>query len=530
MGGFLISYLSAFTKARLLARCKKWNNDDLMACGLSKNRANYRNLMSNSTHPHDWSEAARMLHARLGGRCLHSDVRELLAGPLCTRVLVACSGGADSVFMLCQLWAQAEVLGIELVVAHYNHRWRGEDSALDAKFVRELARRLDCEFVTAERPDNEAAFTETTARALRLEFLRTAANAHGCGCIAFGHQQDDILETQLQRLARGSGADGLAAPRPIHRFEAYPTHVRPVLHLRAGDIRMTLNACEIPWREDSSNDDMGISRNALRRRVIPDLMDALARDVSAGAARSRFLLEEDATALDFLAREHLPEAFKASAALDRKALRAAPRGLTRRALSAWLSAHDLIQSVSAPAMDLLMDAVYDGKRKNRLSAGAVYLVLDDRSVKFEAVRDSRGGPTVEPCFIEGGESVILSTGALLETEVIELNDALRSDILTGGVDEKQQAYIAVEEGQAFEVRGWQPGDRFRPIGAPGRKKLKDWFIDRRIPVKERKLLPVVLSSEGEIIWVPGLPPADVLKISAATKQALRLTYEYRNPI
>ena len=486
--------------------------------------------MSNPTHPHDWPEAAQILHARLGGRCLHPNVRELLASPQCTRVLVACSGGADSVFMLCQLWAQAEALGIELVLAHYNHRWRGEDSSIDAKFVRDLARRLDCRFVSADRPDKEAAFTETTARALRLDFLRTAAQEHACGCIAFGHQQDDILETQLQRLGRGSGADGLAAPRPVHVFEAYPTHIRPVLHLRAGDIRMALNACEIPWREDISNDDVGISRNALRRRVIPGLMDALARDVSAGAARSRFLLEEDATALDLLAREHLPDAFKASPELNRNALRAAPRALTRRALSAWLSAHDLIQSVSAPAMDLLMDAVYATKRKNRLSAGAVYLVLDDATVKFEPAREADAGRTVDTCLIEAGESIILSTGALLETEVVALNDALRGVILTGGIDEKLQAYIAVEEGQAFEVRGWQPGDRFRPIGAPGTKKLKDWFIDRHIPVKERKLLPLVISSSGEIIWVPGFPPAEALKISAKTKLALRLTYRLRNPL
>ena len=486
--------------------------------------------MSSPTYPHNWPEAARMLHARLGGRCLHAEVRELLAGEQLSRVLVACSGGADSVFLLCQLWAQAHTLGVELLVAHYNHRWRGEDSALDAKFVRELARLLDCRFVTDQRPDKEAAFTETTARALRLDFLRAAAQAHGCDCIAFGHQQDDILETQLQRLARGSGSDGLAAPRPIHRFEVHPMHIRPLLHLRAGDIRMTLNACGIPWREDRSNDDLAIARNALRRRVIPDLNDTLARDVAAGAARSRALLEEDASALDRLARQQLPAAFSACAELDRHALRAAPRALTRRALSAWLSAHDLIQSVSAPAMDLLLDAVYADTRSNRLSAGAVFLVLDEARLQFEPLGVADAERAVQPCCIEAGESLMLSTGALLETKVVELNDALRRLILQGGVDEAQQAYITLEAEEAFEVRGWQPGDRFRPIGAPGRKKLKDWFIDRRISVAERKRLPLVLSIAGEVIWVPGFSPADTRKISATTKLALRLTYQHRNSL
>jgi tRNA(Ile)-lysidine synthase len=430
--------------------------------------------------------------------------------------------------MLCQLWAQSEELGIELVVAHYDHRWRGEDSQLDAMFVQELARQFGCHYVTASRPEKEAAFTETTARTLRLDFLRTVAKEQRCTCIAFGHQQNDVLETQLQRLARGSSSDGLAAPRPIHLFETFPTHIRPILHLGAGAIRMALNACEVPWREDLSNEDVGIARNALRHNVIPSLSDALSRDASAGAARSRSLLEEDANALNDLARMTLPDAFSSSASLDRLSLRSAPRALTRRALSAWLSAHDLIQSVSAPAMDLLMDAVYARKCNNRLSAGAFYLELDAATVRLELVQAP--GQPLEVGSIEAGESLMLSTGALLETEFVDLDDRLRSSIIHGEVDAGFEAYVAVAEGEALEVRGWQPGDRFRPIGAPGMKKLKDWFIDRHIPATERKLLPLVISDSGEIIWVPGFPPADGFKISATTKLALRLTYERRHPI
>jgi len=482
--------------------------------------------MPNESQPHNWPESAGCLYGELGVGSLHPNVRELLTGDSCQRVLVACSGGADSIFMLCQLWAQADELNIGLVVAHYNHRWRGEDSQLDATFVQELAQQLNCPFVTAVRPENEAAFTETTARVLRLDFLRGAAQEHNCQCLAFGHQQDDVLETQLQRLARGCGSDGLAAPRPIHFFQAYPTHVRPVLHLGAGEIRMALNTCEIPWREDISNEDMGISRNALRHNVIPSLSDALARDASAGAARSRFLLEEEADALDGLARVTLPKAFSDSVTLDRAALRSAPRALTRRALSAWLSAHHLIQSMSAPAMDLLMAAVYGPKQKNRLSAGAFYIELDEATVRVVSAQVS--GQFLVSGSIEAGESLMLSTGALLGTEFVELDEALCHTIMQGGVNADLEAYVAVAAEEALEVRGWQQGDRFRPLGAPGTKKLKDCFIDRHIPVKERKLLPLVVSQSGEIIWVPGFPPADTMKIGTATKRALRLTYEPRN--
>ena len=483
--------------------------------------------MTNSIQPINWPDAAYALSAHMNEQPLQDAVCELFAGDSCERVLVACSGGADSVFLLCQLWTQAPQLGIELVVGHYNHRWRGADSELDAQFVEVLAQQLGCQYVTAARPEHEAAFTETTARALRLDFLRAAAQAHNCQCIALGHQLDDILETQLQRLVRGSGADGLAAPRPIHFFEYYPTHVRPVLHMRAGAIRMALNACEIPWREDISNEDVRISRNALRHTVIPELGAALGRDVAEGSARSRRLLEEDANALDALARVLIPDAFTGGSSLPRGALRLAPRALTRRALSAWLGDHDLIQSVSAPAMDLLLDAVYAKKAVNRLSAGAFYIVLDEAQVQLELAQADDA--SLNTCLVEIGESVILSSGASFSIEAVELNDDLRRRIMTGAVDECCEAYIVNESGLGFHVRGWQPGDRFRPIGAPGMKKLKDWFIDRKIAVKERKLLPLVLSNSAEIIWVPGFPPANTLKISASTKEALRLTYEQREP-
>ena len=292
----------------------------------------------------DWSRLAGELSERFNVHCIEPSVRARLDVDGAKRLLVACSGGADSVFLLCLLFAHRAELGLDLRVAHYNHRWRGDASVKDAEFVRALAAGLGLPFSIGARPENEAAFTETAARSLRLDFLRGAARAAGCPYIAFGHQLDDILETQLQRLARGAGTDGLAAPRPVSSFEGRPTHLRPLLNLRAGDIRMAMNAIGIPWREDESNEDTTVARNVLRHEVIPDLIEALDRDPSLGAARSRQLLQEDALALDLLARERLPEAFAGAARLARTSLGELPPALMRRALAAWLSAHGLIES------------------------------------------------------------------------------------------------------------------------------------------------------------------------------------------
>lgn len=490
--------------------------------------------MSQKQSSNRWLEAMRTLEKQFGGDWLHPAVAKLLATGRVRRILVACSGGADSVALLCLLRSQASILEVELVVGHYNHRWRGEASTADARFVRALAAALGCDYTSAVRPAKEAAFTETTARGLRLEFLRTAAAQHGCDAIAFGHQQDDILETQLQRLARGSGTEGLAAPRAVHWFEDKPLHIRPLLHLRAGDIRMALNAARIDWREDRSNEDLDIARNALRHQIIPALDEAMGRDMRSAAARTRQLMEEDAAALDGLARQSVPEAFEPEPRqpLDRAQLLAAPRALMRRAVVAWLARNALMDSSSAAAVDLLLEAIESGKARNLLSFGKAFVVLDGNAL-FVSFKESSAPPLPEfaTTYLRAGESILLAHGGIMESEIIELDRETLDEIISGAVDPSQEAYLQLQgDSTSFEIRSWEPGDRFRPLGAPGTKKLADWFANRRIPQKERKRLPVVLSETGEILWVPGLPPAESHKITTHTKKALRLTYQRRKAI
>lgn len=482
--------------------------------------------MTNIAKGYEWAELAGELSERMGPDCMEPSVRRRLKAVAPSKLLVACSGGADSVFLLCLLYARRAELGLDLHVAHYNHRWRSESSDRDAEFVKALALGLGLPFHVDHRPENEAAFTETTARALRLDFLRKTARESGCQHIAFGHQLDDILETQLQRIARGAGTEGLAAPRPVSEFDGEPTHLRPLLLLRSGNIRMTLNAIRIPWKEDSSNADRNIARNMLRHEVIPDLFEAFDRDPAMGAARSRRLLEEDAAALDSLARERLPDAFSGAASLPRPALSTLPAALTRRALAAWMSAHQLIDSFSAPAMDLFLDQLRSDRASFKQSAGSSLICFDQERVWLET---EEAGVSLVHVRFEPGETVVLSNGCLLETEQLVLDDKSRRAILGGTLDPAFEAVLLAPAEEALEVRSWQPGDRFRPLGAPGSKKLKDWFIDRQIPQRERKQLPIVTSSTGSILWVPGFPPAESHKITPSSKEALRLTYRLRKP-
>lgn len=471
----------------------------------------------------DWPDLVNALNLKISGaERLHSKVKSFLAAREGQRLLVAVSGGADSVFLLCLLWPEARRLGIDLVVAHYNHGWRGADSDEDAAFVAALAEGLGVSFELGCADDETVVFSETAARESRLAFLRESALRRGCVGIAFGHQQNDIAETQLMRLARGSGTEGLAAPRPVHPFPQAPTHLRPLLNLSASFIRSAMESCALPWREDSSNKEIKITRNGLRHRVLPALQETLDHDFFSGAARSRRLLEEDAEALQALAKARFPDAFSGEERLDRQALREAPIALLRRALHAWLQIHGLIGSTSAASMELLIEAVCGEKRSCRQSVGEAFIVLDRDTLFLELSNPSDGW--MEPLKLAPGGRLVLPDGALISMDPVTVDRALQQELSAGQIDPLVTAYLEVQENTVLTVRSWLPGDRFHPLGAPGSKKLKDWFIDRHVPVMERKRRPVVITESGEIVWVPGFPPAEALKIRAASKQALRLTY------
>ena len=259
--------------------------------------------------------------------------------------------------------------------------------------------------------------------------------------------------------------------------------------------------------------------------MIPHLYDVLDRDPAIGAARSRRLLEEDAVALDAIARERLPAAFGVEDRLSRSQLQEMPQALVRRALTAWLSGHGILSSISAPALDLLIQSIRGGEPSDRHSAGASFVCVDQTDIWIE---EDRVEDPLESARLVFGECLELSTGWTLGCEWIKLDEETRRTVLSGEVDPSHEAFIALPASAQLDVRAWMPGDRYKPLGAPGGRKLKEWFIDRHVPRRERCRLPIVLNEVGEILWVPGFAPAESAKIRPSTKQALKLTYRRGN--
>jgi tRNA(Ile)-lysidine synthase len=280
---------------------------------------------------------------------------------------VGFSGGADSLALLLLLWAHWPERRTKLISLHFNHRLRGAASDRDERFCREVSLALGIRFVTDRWLEAGRGVSEAQARAARHQFFGGELQRLRASALWLGHQQDDIAETMLMRLARGSGTAGLAAPRPVQVLPQGRVHLRPLLTLKKVEIVESLKVERIPWCEDASNATGKFLRNRMRRDVIPAWLEASeGRDALAGAALSRELLGEDDAALDAWLDELEP--IMKDGGLNLRRLASRPRALVRRALHRWLALNAKGAALSRQAFSALLDDLIS-RRVTRHSLG-----------------------------------------------------------------------------------------------------------------------------------------------------------------
>jgi tRNA(Ile)-lysidine synthase len=339
-----------------------------------------------------WPETAAALAAAVPRERLHPAAVGLLeARPPRERWAVALSGGADSVALLLLVLAHWPERRRALLALHFDHRLRGAASAADARFCARLCRHLGVALLSGRWRRPVPAAASARARGERFGFLDDAMRRRRISVLLLGHHRDDVAESLLMRLARGSGAAGLAAPRPVQRI-AEPRgrrrlHIRPLLNLRKAEITAALRAGRVPWREDASNAQDGHFRNRVRHRVIPAWIRAAERDAVAGAAGSRELLEEDDSALEAWVRDL--GAVRSDGSFDLSAVAGKPRAVVRRALHQWL----LLQRVadlSRPAFEALLGAVMGGTPTRQSAGTGRFAVIRRGRLRMEGPRRARG--------------------------------------------------------------------------------------------------------------------------------------------
>jgi tRNA(Ile)-lysidine synthase len=332
----------------------------------------------------NWPACAEKLAAALPRGQLHPAVlawaerKPAVRGPWA----VAFSGGADSLALLLLLWAHWPARRKRLVALHFNHRLRGRASDGDEAFCRRVCSALGVRFLSARWRGARQGASEASARAARFNFFERKLHAAGCRALWLGHQQDDIAESILMRLARGSGTAGLAAPRPIQTMQDGRVHLRPLLTLKKSRITADLRRAGSEWREDATNADDDFFRNRIRRRVVPAWQRATAdRDALAGAALARELLEEDDTALEACVEKL--RVLRSDGTLDLHKLAGEPRAIARRALHRWLLAQQEAGGLSRQGFASLLAAVEAG-HPTRQSLGAKgFAVIRAGRLRFE---------------------------------------------------------------------------------------------------------------------------------------------------
>ena len=455
-------------------------------------------------------------------RALETLRRHALAQPG-DRVLVALSGGADSVAMLLVL-RELERDGHLTVAgaAHLNHQLRGAEADADEGFCDALATRIGVPFL-AERADVAARArtgkrsVEDAARAARYEFLHRAAGDLSADWIAVAHTADDQAETFLLRLLRGSGTRGLAS--------IYPRSgrvIRPLLDARREELRVYLGACGQTFREDRTNADVCIPRNRVRHELLPYLAsqfssrvtDVLARDAALARQDEEFLHQK---AIDLAARVVLNDV---AVKIDVAGLARAPRALSSRVVHAALQRFAGPRTIGFDHVERVLELAGDTGEGRAASLPGQYAVRTGAVVVLRPGRSRNAAgsnPFSFPLSIPG------------EVEVATHGWSVRAEPGDAAAARQAWAGSGADVGVASDalalplgVRSRRPGDRFRPLGAPGERKLQDFLVDRKVPRDDRDAMPLVVDGRDRIVWVVGHAVAEDFRVTDASRGVLLL--------
>lgn len=457
------------------------------------------------------------------------------------RLVVALSGGADSTALACLLVELAPRGGFQVVgAAHLNHRLRGAASDEDENFCRKLAGRLGLEW-RSETVDvtsfavRERASIEDAGRRCRYDFLHRAAAELHATHLAVGHTRDDQAETLLLHMLRGAGPRGLRGmlarrplgPPPEGAGESVCL-VRPLLDVTHGELVEWLEARSIAFREDASNRDVRFLRNRIRHEVIPFLQDRVSKSVSRVLARDARLAAADAECLEALAASafaRLALVGPDRVELDRPGLCTEAPAVARR-----------VALLAAANLSGRRFVGFDqGERLLALALGHVPgpLALPGVTAEVSASklllsrREGRGGKQA------GGPGMNFWRCALSipgEVRLPGCREGAVSSCLRSWPDEGiqlrspngTQAVVDAARVAGLAVRHRRHGDWLQPLGLGGRKKLQDYFVDRKVPRRERDRVPLVVDGRDRIVWVVGHGIDDEFRVSGVTRDVVIL--------
>jgi tRNA(Ile)-lysidine synthase len=430
---------------------------------------------------------------------------------------VAVSGGIDSVALLDILATLREELHIELIVLHLNHRIRGAESIRDQQFVQNLSERYDLPY-HAKEVDVPGFIKETplslqdAARELRYRFFEEASQTLGLDKVAIGQTADDQAETVLMRFIRGGGTRGLKGIPSIRG-----PYIRPLIEVWRQDLLEYIQHKGLAFVQDSSN----LKKDYLRNRVRYELLPALKEynpSIKQRLLRLAQIMGQDESYLEGLA----DEVTKGIVAKDEAgfisisipSLLPLPSALQARVLQrafAMLSGGILEYPHVKGIIALIQED--GGSKRTALPEGYWAIRTYDQLIMEREGAPASGMVGVIELLIPG-TTRLNGIGREIEATLFKGKPDLQADPQVAYLDLHQLAF-------PLRCRTFHPGDNFIPLGMNKPKKLKNFFIDLKIPQAERLKIPLVMSGT-DICWVGGLRIGERFKIKEVTKKILRL--------
>ncbi len=460
------------------------------------------------------------------------------------RLLVAVSGGPDSVCLLHILVKLKDELGIKLHVAHLNHQLRGIESETDARYVSDLSHRLGIP-VTIEERDVKAYQTrqrislEEAAREVRYTFLAEVAKSIRASRVAVGHTTDDHIETILMHLIRGTGTRGLRGLQPSTMWQLAQnrlTIVRPLLEVGRQETADYCYRHQLMPRIDTSNLSLSPLRNRIRHQLLP-LLQAYNPRVAEALLRTARIAGDDLAYINMqTARlwDEVAQKQEGAIILDKKGVLELPSALKRHLLRA--SIEELLgnlKDIETRHIEEIMSALTKpaGKRIT-LPGGLIFSIEYDRYLLAPDPAALSPFPILEGEFpLEiPGETQLPGwriTATIINREQMAEKGKFEGEGDKGGEVSKQsyKAYLDFDKtGDKLVVRSRQPADRFQPLGMSQPKKLGEFMIDAKIPHAWRERIPLVCSPK-HILWVVGWRIDDRAKVTKNTKQVLCLEFK-----
>ena len=441
--------------------------------------------------------------------------------------IVAVSGGPDSTALLVLLSRLYPKLRLDLTVAHFDHQLRGtEEVAADLEFVRSVAASLELPLVHGSGNVRTHAHErhlsiEDAARRLRYAFLSEQAAALGAAAdasvVAVGHTLDDQAETVLLHLIRGAGLAGVAAmsPRAPWPFGAGPELARPLLALRRDDTQRYCREIGLQPREDPTNELAFATRNRVRLQIMPVLRElnprieeALARFAAAASADNRHL--EDLADAAF---SRLAERKGAAINLPRRDLAALPPAVATRVLNiAFTRLHGAAADLESAHIEAVREALRGAPGRLSLPGG-IYATIDQSNLILSRGPLRRAGRIAE---------VALAVPGRTEAGTWRIDASIKPPPASSTSQDPLDAFLDADRtGSQLTVRSRRPGDRLRPLGLGGEKKVQDILVDAKVPARDRDAVPIVCAGE-QIAWVVGQCLDQRFAITANTRQALHL--------